>query len=163
MADYMTARIEIPAWAMEIRAVREAIDLQGIVNRDLEEDGAIGFWDDDAAWGEFPDLEDALKEIGIAFDRKSDAKYEYAAKVRSYRPAGENTSEIDRTVVTGVEHDWIVPLEALEEAITQGMDAVRDLISGFGPVGPTVGEWGAANLAVRDQLLEAERQEGDAG
>jgi hypothetical protein len=43
-------------------------------------------YDDQARWGEFAELETSLREHGIAFERLSDAKYEYGAQVVSFRP-----------------------------------------------------------------------------
>ena len=42
--------------------------------------------DDQARLGEFAELEAFLRGHGIAFDRLSDAKYEYIAQVASFRP-----------------------------------------------------------------------------
>jgi hypothetical protein len=41
--------------------------------------------DDEALGGAFPDLENFLVRHGIAFDRRSDAKYEYDAEIVFFR------------------------------------------------------------------------------
>ena len=42
--------------------------------------------DDEAAWGEFPSLESLCRELGLAYNRHSSAKYEYDAEFVWFRP-----------------------------------------------------------------------------
>ena len=66
-------------------------------------------YDDQARWGEFAELETFLREHGLAFERLSDAKYEYSAQVASFRP---KTGLVELT--TDPQHRPIVLAEELE-------------------------------------------------
>jgi hypothetical protein len=46
----------------------------------------LRFYDDEATWGEFADLEEFLQEHGIPFNRYSDGKYEYDCVLKKFRP-----------------------------------------------------------------------------
>ncbi|MBN2579379.1 MAG: hypothetical protein JXB10_10340 [Pirellulales bacterium] len=46
----------------------------------------LRFYDDEASWGEFADLEEFLQGHGIPFDRYSDGKYEYDCELKWFRP-----------------------------------------------------------------------------
>ena len=51
--------------------------------------GTIRLHDCQASYGEFPELEAFLIANGIAFDRASEAKYEYDGEVLKFRPGHE--------------------------------------------------------------------------
>ncbi len=53
--------------------------------------------DDEACGGCFPDLEDFLVEHGIAFNRRSDAKYEYDGELVYFRPGMQEPGWIRAT------------------------------------------------------------------
>jgi hypothetical protein len=46
----------------------------------------LRFYDDEATWGEFNDLEEFLQEHEIPFDRYSDGRYEYDCELKQFRP-----------------------------------------------------------------------------
>ena len=56
------------------------------VTDNLGDDGLLRLSNDEAAYGMFEELEDFLVEHGIAFDRRSDAKFEFDAENVSFRP-----------------------------------------------------------------------------
>jgi hypothetical protein len=51
----------------------------------------------DAEMGEFPWLEQALADAGVAFDRHSDARFEYNAEWRYNRPPMGDAPAFDQT------------------------------------------------------------------
>jgi hypothetical protein len=64
--------------------------LQSATEADLpasrDEDGLLHFADDEAAWGEFQELEGWLRENKIPFRRHSEGKYEYSPELVEFRP-----------------------------------------------------------------------------
>ena len=56
------------------------------VTDNLGDDGLLRLSNDEAAYGMFEELEKFLVRYGIAFDRRSDAKYGYDAEDVSFRP-----------------------------------------------------------------------------
>ena len=56
----------------------------------LDEQGHLILCDDEASYGVFQDLECFLQNNNIAFDRHSDARYEYDGELVSFRPAVHN-------------------------------------------------------------------------
>jgi len=53
------------------------------------EDGIVTFEDEQAYYGRFPELEDALKDLDVAFDRKSAAYDEFPEILVQYRPGDD--------------------------------------------------------------------------
>ena len=76
-----------------------------------DRDGAIllCLYDDQARFGEFAELETFLREQSVSFDRLSEAKYEYAAQIVSFRP---DTGLVE--LPTDPQHRPIVLAEDLE-------------------------------------------------
>jgi len=52
--------------------------------------------DDQACWGEFEELEEFLREKGIAYERSSEGKYEYSPTSLFFRP-GTRPVEVETT------------------------------------------------------------------
>jgi hypothetical protein len=48
--------------------------------------GTLDLYDAEARYGQFEDIEEFLAKSGIAFDRHSDARYEYDAEEIKFRP-----------------------------------------------------------------------------
>ena len=103
MSDYFAGEIEIGG-RISRSDLNELIDL--IVSEELKEDyndtwtrerlvkafaaqDSVRLTDDEARYGEFPELEEFLVEHKISFNRHSDARYEYDATNLYYR--GEET------------------------------------------------------------------------
>ncbi len=51
-----------------------------------DEDGLLHFADDEAAWGEFEELEGWLRENKTPFRRRSEGKYEFSPELVEFRP-----------------------------------------------------------------------------
>ena len=51
-----------------------------------DEDGLLHFADDEAAWGEFQELEAWLREHNVPFRRHSEGKYEHTPEMVNFRP-----------------------------------------------------------------------------
>jgi hypothetical protein len=52
----------------------------------LKEHSAVTFTDCEAAYGEFPELENFCQEYKIAYDRQTIGHYEYSSELVTYRP-----------------------------------------------------------------------------
>jgi hypothetical protein len=61
---------------------------EGLLEAREDHDGVLllRLYDDQAFFGEFAELERFFREQGVAFDRLSEAKYEYPAQVVRFRP-----------------------------------------------------------------------------
>src|SRR5947209_20618622 len=51
--------------------------------------GELVLTDPDARWGKFESVEDYCRSHGIAFDRHTDAKYEYNGEMGRFRPGDD--------------------------------------------------------------------------
>jgi hypothetical protein len=72
----------------------------------------LRFYDDEATWGEFADLEEFLEEHGIPFDRYSDGKYEYDCEVKRFRPEiGVSICVTNKSGLSMVEAVSLKPVE----------------------------------------------------
>ena len=127
MGDYFAGEIEIggPVSRSELN---ELIDL--IVDEGLKEDysdtwtrdklvkafatqDTVRLTDDQASYGEFPELEEFLVEHKISFNRHSDARYEYDATNLYYR--GEETIGEAAVFFSTQEGHDLIPVETIEK------------------------------------------------
>ncbi|MDI6824662.1 MAG: hypothetical protein QME87_09955 [Bacillota bacterium] len=67
---------------------------------------------DDAPWGRFEELEEYLVQHGIPFDRHTEAKYEYDAVLRVFRPGA-----LDEEVPANQDGNIVVLAEDIRQAI----------------------------------------------
>ncbi len=136
------ATIIVPTWALNRNAIQHALAQEGHFDaRDDVGDGTMRLTQDQAAWGEFETLESALIKAGIAFDRLSDAKYEYDAEMRCFRPAAGVDGGLDVVVKTLQDHDPVISLSSLAQlAATEPLtlDAIRSYLA---LPRETVAEW----------------------
>ena len=96
MADRMAAHITFPEWALENSDIREEVENYFGIEDEWEsnvyysrENGLLTLGDYEVSWGEFEDLEDALKENKVAYDRWTDAKYDFRGETVFYRPGSK--------------------------------------------------------------------------
>ena len=82
-------------------------------------------YDDQARWGEFAELETFLRGHGIAFERLSDAKYDYGAQVVSFRP---ETGLVE--LPTDPQHRPIVLAEELDPVAKSLSRLIRQIEQG---------------------------------
>ncbi|NMP24937.1 hypothetical protein [Sulfobacillus harzensis] len=116
MSDRMTAMIVVPTFALDLEPIREVLEADGPMDeQEALANGTTAMTLYEAPWGEFADLEAALVKAGIAFNRYSDAKYEYDAEVRYFRPSTDTEPELDRTVATLSDHTPVISLDTLQE------------------------------------------------
>jgi hypothetical protein len=76
--------------------LQSATEADILASRD--EDGLLHFADDEAAYGEFQELEGWLRENKIPFRRHSEGKYEYSPELVEFRP--DLKGERNRNVCT---------------------------------------------------------------
>ena len=100
MADRMAAEIwiggKLPRSLLEnfpisdLRLDRDHNRLRSSTEADIlaarDEDGLLYFADDEAAWGEFEELEGWLREHNLPFQRHAEGKYEHPAETIEFRP-----------------------------------------------------------------------------
>ena len=141
MSDRMTAVIEFPTFALELASIQTAVQEEGWDEQESYPDGTTWLTVHEAAWGELPTLEDALMNAGIAFDRRSDAKYEYDAEVRYFRPASDTTPPLDHTVSTLNDHVPVISLTDLEDLGRGRRLSVRAIRAHLGLPRDTVAQW----------------------
>lgn len=148
MPDCMWAKIEVPVIALNIEAVATAVREAGPETREIDNDGTVSFEDGQASWGRFEDLEKALEELGIAYDRRSAGKYEYDPEIRVFRPG-----TVDKTLLTDSSNDPMVFARDLSDAVGQGLDAVRALLAEKSLPEQSVGVWAEANAERLAELV----------
>jgi hypothetical protein len=153
MADYFAGEIEVGG-RISRSDLNELIDL--IVSEELKEDygdtwtreklvkefatqDSVRVTDDQANYGEFPELEEFLVEHKISFNRHSDARYEHDSANLYYR--GEETiGEAADFFSTQDGHD-LVPVETIENIINDGtkdekqkVQILREIITRITPL-----------------------------
>jgi hypothetical protein len=144
MSDYMTATLVLPTFALDLVAIQEALDREGLPNEESRaSDGTATLIWAEAAYGEVPGVENALATLGIAFDRHSDAKYDYNAESRLFRPDTE--SVCDATIYTLGDHQPVIPLANLEQLAKAGPLTIEAIRSYLGLPAQTVADWAARN------------------
>lgn len=100
MAEYFRGIITFPFGALNIPAVKKALEADGspFLEKSVDkEEGTIQISDPQVYCGRFDDLEKVLKENQVPFTRDSAADYGFDAERRRYRPASENSDELDHT------------------------------------------------------------------
>jgi len=84
-----------------------------------DEDGLLHFSDAEAAWGEFVELENWLRNRKLPFQRHSEGKYEYSPRLVAFRPdlKGKRNQDIDLLATqTG---NPVVEMVSIEKIIDQ--------------------------------------------
>ncbi|MBT3381185.1 MAG: hypothetical protein HN742_11225 [Lentisphaerae bacterium] len=121
MADYFWGRIEIggdlrrqhlPRFCQAVGADDE-FDLLRFI-----EDGHIVLDNCEARYGQFEELEDACREIGLPYTRQSDGKYEFSPEVVFWQPGMTGAY----TVITDHDHNMQVSMDDVR--------AIRDALVG---------------------------------
>lgn len=149
MPDCMAATVTLPTWALTLPRVQAVLAEEPAHETETLPDGTTQLVQIDAPWGEWPALEEALVQAHIAFDRHSDAKYEYDAETRYFRPATATESGCDVVVPTLYDGEPVIRLAdvtTLAEAGPLTLDRIRAAL-GVPPV--SVAAWAAAH-APRD-------------
>jgi hypothetical protein len=77
-------------------------------------DNRLWLCDDQASYGEFPELESACQNLSLSYTRHSEGKYEYDAEVIEWRPG-----MTEPLVRVGSNHDEgaYVPVKEVEKAL----------------------------------------------
>ncbi len=100
MADYMAAHIEIGCKlarckSNELLSLIEALSAedywsspsnQEYLQKCADENKPLALYDDQARYGEFPELEEFCIANNLTFNRKSSPKYEYEGQIRFFSP-----------------------------------------------------------------------------
>ena len=103
--------------------------------------------DDQARWGEFPDLETFLSEHNIPYTRRTEPKYEYDGELVDFRPGGG-------VIVVPINAAGypIVPASALADVDAALAQALEYLTKGPGSVGPAIEPAKKAQQLLREHL-----------
>lgn len=78
------------------------------------EDGRVWVCDDEVAYGEFPDLEEACRRLKLPYTRYSEGKYEYDPEVADWRP---RMRKVLSRMGTNNGFSTYLPTEDVEEAL----------------------------------------------
>ena len=100
-----------------------------------DENGLLHFCENEAAWGEFADLEDCLREHNIPFVRQSSGKYEYLPERVYFRPDLE--PGVDDACFTTDEGKPLV----LKEALAPILASMQRLAKSKKPAGAKLKSW----------------------
>lgn len=148
MSDCMTVTLEFPTFALGLVAVQEALHREGSPNQEIPhpDDTTTLVWEE-LPWGEARDVEETLKTLGIAFDRHSDAKYEYNAESRMFRPATDGVPMQDVTVYAISNRQVVATLVDLAEWAKAGPLTIEAIRSHMGLPSETVVEWASKHDA----------------
>lgn len=80
--------------------------------KEIDEHGNLTVANSEASWGSFQDLESLCFDLGLSFDRHSEARYEYDAEIVRWRP-GMDEPEV---VASNQGGHIMLRLSALERA-----------------------------------------------
>ena len=78
-------------------------------------DGNLWLCDDEARYGEFPELEEACRDLGLAYMRHSAGKYEYDPELVDWRPG--MSEPLVRTGSNDSSTTTFVPSSEVKEAL----------------------------------------------
>ena len=110
MAEYFWGRIEIGG---DLRRTDLPKFCEAIGARDefellrYEEDGHVVCDDCEARYGQFEELEDACREVGLSYIRHSDGKYEFSPEIVFWQPGMSGACG----VITDHDHDMQVRMD----------------------------------------------------
>src|SRR4051812_16084933 len=83
--DKIVAQGVVVGWEEEPFCADSAAELLALAQKS-EQAGLLHFVDHQATWGAFAELEAFLCRHGIAFDRSTEAKFEYEGELVQFRP-----------------------------------------------------------------------------
>lgn len=109
MSDRFPARIIFPAVLAEHPDIKEYMESTSDETEDLG-DGTIDAQEYSARNG-YPEIEETLVQLGVAFDRHSDSYAEINAEWRVFRPA---PNHVDHTIPSNQNGDLLVSLDTLK-------------------------------------------------
>ncbi len=111
----------------------------------LDEKKQLDCTDSEASYGEFPELEELCRELGLSYDRWSDAKYEYESCVQMWRPGMEKPFDCESNKSEVAVIDRAPVLEAYQLLLSNE--------------GTDVGRLGKIQLILRDALYPSQPDE----
>lgn len=110
----------------------EEVTLSTISQVINENSGFIIFRDDQARYGEFEELEELCRQLGLSYDRTSEARYEYGGELVRWRPDMERPmiEDADQSGKPMVHCDRIEECLATLRAgrIEEGIKALQELV-----------------------------------
>ena len=103
-----------------------------------EDTGFIIFRDDQACYGEFEELEELCRELGLSYDRTSDARYEYDGELVRWRagmeePLVEDADKNGKRLIAG-EHVEACLATLRAGRIAEGIKALQELVPDVAPL-----------------------------
>lgn len=85
----------------------------------IHREAVLDLYDDEAAWGEFPELEAFCRGVGLSFVRRSEAKYEYDAEVIWSTPLGGGGCNVSAEGVP------VLDAETIRDLLKKGVTALE--------------------------------------
>jgi hypothetical protein len=155
------ARIEFP-YAMIDADIREYLEREGVEFRDDEiksefgaeitlESGLFSMENNEAAGGEFEDLETMLVQKGIPFDRETGLDWNCPPVLRVFRPGGRDITiplDFEGDPVVKVAEIWKIAETALNDRPGSEWDDVEEYLSKHFPAYPPLADYVEAKEAV---------------
>ena len=120
MSDRFWGEIAFPLVLMD-KEIEEIIETETTGDSNIDKtDDLYFFGDPDAKYGEFEELEELLVNKGIPFDRHSEAKYEYEAETRKYRPPVGESGGCDVVINTNQDGHPVVYADDVRTYVVKG-------------------------------------------
>jgi len=119
MGEYYWGRVEIGGDLRRQDLPRFCRELGATDEHDLPrftEDGHIVLEDCDASYGQFTEVEDTCRELGLPYIRQSDGKYEFSPEIVFWQPGMQGAY----AVITDHDHNMQVAMDEVRE--------IRDLV-----------------------------------
>ena len=119
---------------------RGALTLDTISQVIDEDTGFIIFRDDQACYGEFEELEERCRQLGLSYDRTSDARYEYDGELVRWRP-GMDQPLVENATQSGhalIDRERVQACMAIFQSgrVDDGIKALQDLVPEVAPLPP---------------------------
>ena len=116
----------------------EALTLDTIDQVIDQDTGLIIFRHDQACYGEFQELEEICRELGLPYDRTSDAKYEHDGELVRWRPGMERPL-VENATQGGnplIDRERVEACLATLKAgrVEDGITALQDLVPDVAPL-----------------------------
>ena len=124
MADYFYGRIEVGGRlrAADIPAFCQAAGIPTHALTECLEDGQFVLEENDARYGQFEELEELCRELGLPYRRQSDGKYEFSPEIAFWMPGMDGADGI----ITDHDGNMQVAMQcvrAIRDALREGRTA----------------------------------------
>ena len=153
MSDKFWGEIYVPVALMDAE-IKEAFKADtDEIAKPMEDiiDGLYSLGDSEAPYGEFPDLEKLLVRKGVPFDRHSEAKFEYSAEIRKFRPAQGDDPGVDVIIQTDSHSLAVIYADDVRGYVDrEDLPGLRGYLDQESPVVQSLEDWIAEHI-LKDQ------------